>query len=1427
MGRARTSGGGLAAVVLAALTLVALVAAGVPAGATSTPAGTAGVPSTGDYGGPRACQEPAAGITEVSVGNDTVTITGAVSERCPQSVEIHEVAPSADGATVTEAPASTPLEVVRPDRDGTFRATVDRTAAGADRLYSGFVAVGVRGDTRTLLGSTRFADDWTLDAPNSAPRPEPTTQKGVAVTMTSDAEAVGAGHAAVTVGVNYLMTAGPGEPGQSIEFEYGGETYYFDRSYVDWLDHMIKPLSDNDMLVYLVLVLVYDQEPNSSFPILVHPEAPTGAPTSFMTYAFNTVTPEGIAHYTAVMEFLASRYTRDDERYGRAMDYIVGNEIDSAGIWQQMGGKTLPEFLRHYEPALRIGFNAARKYHADARVYTSLDHFWTTNANPNDPLKFYDGRDVLDGLAALTKDRGDFPWQLAYHPYPANMLDPRVWDDPVTDDPDTPKITFKNIATLPEYLDRPELHYDGEPRRVILSEQGCQSPTNSAADQELQAACFAYAYYKILAADGIDAFIWDPQVDNRQAGGLRIGLWTWDESRTDFPASPGEKKQIYDLFANIDTPGSLELTEFAKDVIGIDEWTEVIPGFDPSMIDQRRPTQQVGASGYASVAGATTVSGFEDGVDGWQASDHVGRIESVPDEQAAEGDHVLRAHFDDADVVQSNGTNSKTWRGVDLPLAEPLDASVTPHLALQVRVPEPEPGAFSPVNRFSVQVRAYGADGTVATGVAAVEADSTWQPVQLDLSSWSGRDEITRIKVWAKGSSGDDWLGTFDVDGVVLAEDADLTGVRPNLDLRARAAVRGAPGSQFSVDVVNNGTAPLTGDLEVGTCDAITITEPSLPVAGLAPAGGATTVTATLETFAPVDPDFPLLCLILGEHRYAVTIEMPAPPPTLIYDFEDGTQGWTAGENVVSVATASSFPNGPQRPHGGTYALDAIMADGDVSQAKTVSVRPETPLDLGTAEEVYAWVDAYGGVPGATGYEATLTLHSGDESISQAMPDFVPDSWNRVAVDVSDWPHRDAVTGIDVSYRVLGTDFDWVGGPHLQVDDVGVTESAGSLPAWRAAWGASIGGHYGGDSRPDATYRQALDLSTGGSAVRVRFVNPFSDQDLVFDAASVGVRAGTGADVEGEPRPLTVMGSAEIRVRPGETVYTDPVALPVSAGDDLLVSTHAAASLPLLSHDWALKTQYATVEGAGDHTGDAGGAAFAPVSTSTYWLDAVDVLGAQVRGTVVALGDSITDGAGADLDADNRWPDVLADRLDALAPDDPRRRAVVNAGIGGNTLNSVENPLVGVNGLARLDRDVLTQTGVTDVVVFHGTNDIYVGETAAHVIASLETAAQRIHDAGARAVVATLIPRGNGVGWTAEHEERRLEVNEWIRSNTVYDAVIDFDAVVDDPADPGHIRADYDADGTHPNAAGYAAMAGAIDLDLFAATSTQQTGALR
>ena len=378
-------------------------------------------------------------------------------------------------------------------------------------------------------------------------------------------------------------------------------------------------------------------------------------------------------------------------------------------------------------------------------------------------------------------------------------------------------------------------------------------------------------------------------------------------------------------------------------------------------------------------------------------------------------------------------------------------------------------------------------------------------------------------------------------------------------------------------------------------------------------------------------------------------------------------------------------------------------------------------------------------------------------------------------------------------------------------------------PPWVVAAGAAINGHYSGSSRANATYRQAFRLSADGSTLRIRFANYYTATTLTFSAVTIGLRSGTTASTTTAPLPVTFGGSASVSLPYGSAVYSDSIALSVTAGQNVLVSTYTSGTLPLLSHDYANKTQYATAAGGGNRTGDTSGGLFGAVSTSTYWIDAIDVGGTTLPGAVVAIGDSITDGAGATLNSDSRWTDVLAGRLAALPAGDARRRAVLNAGIGGNTLNSVGNPQVGVNGLLRLDRDVLTQSGVEDVIVFAGTNDVYVGSTVQEVTYALQRAAQRIHDAGKRAIISTLIPRGNGVGWNATLESRRLAVNTWIRTQTVYDAIVDFDAVVRDPANPYVILAAYDADGTHPNSAGYAAMGNAIDLNIFAAAAGAQS----
>ena len=374
---------------------------------------------------------------------------------------------------------------------------------------------------------------------------------------------------------------------------------------------------------------------------------------------------------------------------------------------------------------------------------------------------------------------------------------------------------------------------------------------------------------------------------------------------------------------------------------------------------------------------------------------------------------------------------------------------------------------------------------------------------------------------------------------------------------------------------------------------------------------------------------------------------------------------------------------------------------------------------------------------------------------------------------------------------------------------------------WVASWAASPCGFSGALCGPESTIRQTMRLSAGGRAIRLRFVNPHAYQPLQFGAVTVGLAADSSPALRSAPTAVSVGGRTSFTVQPGEVVLTDPISLVVGDLETIAVSAYCVEPVPMSTHDWANRLLWGTLSNLGDRTADQGGSLFRPIGFSWVWVDAVEVLAPDAMGVVVAIGDSITDGAGSDFDTDTRWPDILAERFAGLPAGDPRRRAVANAGIGGNTVAGLGTSAVGVNVVSRLDRDALSLAGVTEVLLFAGSNDLYLGGRADDLVVHLASLAERIRGAGARAIIATVIPRVGGYLWTETAELRRHEVNAWIRTQSVFDCVIDFESALDDPDAPGRMRAEFDADGTHPNSAGYRALAECIDLDLFDAASTR------
>lgn len=351
--------------------------------------------------------------------------------------------------------------------------------------------------------------------------------------------------------------------------------------------------------------------------------------------------------------------------------------------------------------------------------------------------------------------------------------------------------------------------------------------------------------------------------------------------------------------------------------------------------------------------------------------------------------------------------------------------------------------------------------------------------------------------------------------------------------------------------------------------------------------------------------------------------------------------------------------------------------------------------------------------------------------------------------------------------------------------------------------------------------RNVVHTSVGGTSARITLSNLYGQSPLTVTHASIALAAGpdTAAAVADTMRRLTFGGSARVIIPAGGRVMSDVARIAIPYGANVLVTTYSPLpSGPVTYHPMARQTSYLAD---GDRTADVTGVAY--TTPTPYWryLTALDVLSHEADGTVVAFGDSITDGLGADVDANHRWTDVLAERLHDAAGDgrDTPRYSVVNEGISGNRLltGRTGRPADNPSGLSRFERDVLDRTGVKVVVVLLGVNDILHSPELADrdgILTGLRTLVDRAHDRGLRVVGGTILPFGGYGGHTEARETMRQQINEEIRSGRVFDAVVDFDQALRDPYDPRRMRSDYDSgDHLHPGDKGYARMGQVLDLD--------------
>lgn len=391
--------------------------------------------------------------------------------------------------------------------------------------------------------------------------------------------------------------------------------------------------------------------------------------------------------------------------------------------------------------------------------------------------------------------------------------------------------------------------------------------------------------------------------------------------------------------------------------------------------------------------------------------------------------------------------------------------------------------------------------------------------------------------------------------------------------------------------------------------------------------------------------------------------------------------------------------------------------------------------------------------------------------------------------------------------------------------------ASGAQAEWITTWATAplppspAGGRFPATaSFENRTLRQIVRVSAGGKAVRVRLTNAYGTAPLAIGAALVALLDAQGQEIAGSSRVLTFGGDKTATIATGAPLVSDSIDLAVPALAKMAVTLYLPGNTgPCTCHQVGLDRLEVSAPG------DFSAAPFAPESTATIraFLAAIEADAPQGAATVVALGDSITDGVGSTNGADRRWPDVLADRLAARGG---AVWGVANQGISGNRVLADG---AGVSALARFDRDVLSLPGVEAVIVFEGVNDLGIGFgrrppgapgagfpsssiTAEQMIDGYRQLIVRAHARGVRVIAATIAPYMGASYWSEEGEAARKTINDWMRASGEFDAVLDFDRAFADPAEPRQMRDGYHTgDHLHGSDAGYKAVAETIDLSLF------------
>ncbi len=516
-------------------------------------------------------------VGAVTVDTTGVTISGTVSGGGGEFF-LAEILPQEYGFNQDTFSNVLPLSAT----DGIYRVRQDRFSARGDhdydRLYSRWAVVTAPGPgTYALASFASWPTDIAYAAENNLPEDKAKTIKGL--------DGLGAG----TIGnfddlidldiksmkINLLLNGVYSLAESDLTHAFNGKIYNISRSFVERLDASIKKCTENDIKTALVLLVPLNIGNEELRRLFVYPDAIDGGSSSPYSMA-NVATAEGVETYTAMIDFLSQRYSRPDKLYGRMDQWIIHNEVDAHTNWTYAGQKPVQLYTEIYDRSMRMVHLTIRKHNPTAKVFGSFTKHWNSVAGSSNNFR---SKQILDILSRLTTREGDYEWNIAWHSYPTNLFNPKVWEDPIAKTPlnfDAEEITPRNLEMIDAFVRQKRLLYNGKKvRTILLSENGFSSNTsrNPNANETTQAAALAYFWKKtterLPAIENIQLHRW---VDNPNEAGLEFGLWTVVPGTIEgFNA----KKEGWYVWNAAGTNEEDAVLDPYKSTIGISDWSEI------------------------------------------------------------------------------------------------------------------------------------------------------------------------------------------------------------------------------------------------------------------------------------------------------------------------------------------------------------------------------------------------------------------------------------------------------------------------------------------------------------------------------------------------------------------------------------------------------------------------------------------------------------------------------------------------------------------------------------------------------------------------------------------------------------------------------------------------------------------------------------